>query len=293
MNLKSEGEMKAAESDPVAIGLAVGTAAGEDASRKSAMLKKVAIGLAVGTAAGTAAVALAPLALGAAGFGAGGVVAGSIAASVQSVVYGGATCGVFSLLQSAGAAGIGALASGAIVGAGAATGVVAGAAAGAADGAAAGAADCADGSNGEKAETGERGPYDGLDVQQLTSIIVRRTGELPNAECVSSLKDILDHRDREEERRRNHLPIASPPLQPASPPLQPAGLQLLQAMPDGQQTLNGQRGPYDGLEVQQLKAIIARRTGEVPNGDNVNELIAVLDQLDQEEERRRNIPQDQ
>ncbi|KAI0674020.1 hypothetical protein C8Q78DRAFT_1076964 [Trametes maxima] len=37
------------------------------------------------------------------GFTSAGVAAGSIAAGVQSAVYGGATCGVFSLLQSAGA----------------------------------------------------------------------------------------------------------------------------------------------------------------------------------------------
>ena len=35
-----------------------------------------------------------------------GVAAGSIAATVQSAIYGGATTGVFSALQSAGAAGI-------------------------------------------------------------------------------------------------------------------------------------------------------------------------------------------
>ena len=62
------------------------------------------IGVGVGAVAGVAA---APFVLSAAGFTAGGVAAGSIAASVQSVVYGGATCGVFSALQSAGAAGLG------------------------------------------------------------------------------------------------------------------------------------------------------------------------------------------
>ena len=62
---------------------------------------------AVGLVAGTAAVVGAPLALGAAGFTAGGVAAGSFAASIQSVFYGASTGGVFSVLQSAGAAGIG------------------------------------------------------------------------------------------------------------------------------------------------------------------------------------------
>ena len=62
----------------------------------------------VGLAAGTAAVVAAPLVLSAAGFTAGGVAAGSIAAYIQSVFYGASTGGVFSVLQSAGAAGIGA-----------------------------------------------------------------------------------------------------------------------------------------------------------------------------------------
>ncbi len=73
---------------------------------------------AVGIAAGTAAVVAAPLVLGAVGFTAGGVAAGSIAASVQSAVYGGfvAPGSAFALLQSAGAAGIGAAGNAAIAG---------------------------------------------------------------------------------------------------------------------------------------------------------------------------------
>ena len=47
----------------------------------------------------------APLVLSAAGFGAAGVAAGSAAATIQSAVYGGAATGIFSSLQSAGAAG--------------------------------------------------------------------------------------------------------------------------------------------------------------------------------------------
>ena len=43
----------------------------------------------------------------AAGFGAGGVAAGSLAAKVQAAFYAGGTTGIFSTLQSAGAAGIG------------------------------------------------------------------------------------------------------------------------------------------------------------------------------------------
>ena len=59
---------------------------------------------------GTAAVAAVPFALAAAGFTAGGVAAGSIAAGVQSAVYGGAVASssVFAVLQSIGAAGLGA-----------------------------------------------------------------------------------------------------------------------------------------------------------------------------------------
>jgi len=88
-----------------------------NASGKKALY---AVGCVVGAVAGgTVAVAAAPAVLGAVGFTATGVAAGSIAASVQSVVYGAFTCGVFSALQSAGAAGVGlaTAAGGAVVGA--------------------------------------------------------------------------------------------------------------------------------------------------------------------------------
>ncbi|XP_058942674.2 tauropine dehydrogenase-like [Pocillopora verrucosa] len=71
-------------------------------------------------ATGVAAVVAAPVVLGAAGFTAGGVAAGSMAAVAQSAIYGGFTGGAFSVLQSAGAAGIG-LAGNAAVGATGAT----------------------------------------------------------------------------------------------------------------------------------------------------------------------------
>ncbi|XP_057296489.1 interferon alpha-inducible protein 27-like protein 2B isoform X2 [Hydractinia symbiolongicarpus] len=61
----------------------------------------------VGTGVGVAAVAATPLVLGAVGFTAGGVAAGSIAAAAQSTFYGAATTGVFSVLQSVAAAGLG------------------------------------------------------------------------------------------------------------------------------------------------------------------------------------------
>ena len=48
----------------------------------------------------------APLVLSAVGFGAAGVAWGSAAATIQSAVYGGAATGIFSSLQSAGAAGL-------------------------------------------------------------------------------------------------------------------------------------------------------------------------------------------
>ena len=64
-------------------------------------------GIGVGIGGFIVGIAAAPLVLSAAGFTAGGVAAGSIAASAQSVIYGGATTGIFSLLQSAGAAGLG------------------------------------------------------------------------------------------------------------------------------------------------------------------------------------------
>ena len=57
---------------------------------------------------GATAVVAAPAVLSVVGFTAGGVAAGSVAASIQSVFYGAYTGGVFSVLQSAGAAGIGA-----------------------------------------------------------------------------------------------------------------------------------------------------------------------------------------
>ncbi|PFX11859.1 Tauropine dehydrogenase [Stylophora pistillata] len=71
---------------------------------------------------GVAAVVAAPVVLGAAGFTAGGVAAGSIAAAAQSAIYGGFTGGVFSILQSAGAAGIGLAGNAAIGAAGASIG---------------------------------------------------------------------------------------------------------------------------------------------------------------------------
>lgn len=49
----------------------------------------------------------APVVLSAAGFTTGGVAVGSMAATAQSAIYGAFTGGVFSALQSAGAAGIG------------------------------------------------------------------------------------------------------------------------------------------------------------------------------------------
>ena len=64
----------------------------------------------------------APVVLGAAGFTAGGVAAGSMAAAAQSAIYGGFTGGVFSVLQSAGAAGIGLAGNAAIGAAGASVG---------------------------------------------------------------------------------------------------------------------------------------------------------------------------
>ena len=67
---------------------------------------------------GTAAVVAAPAALSAVGFTAGGVAPGSIAAFIQSVFYGAYTGGVFSVLQSAGAAGISATGNAAIGGIG-------------------------------------------------------------------------------------------------------------------------------------------------------------------------------
>ena len=66
----------------------------------------------------------APVVLSAAGFTAGGVAAGSVAAAAQSAIYGGFTGGVFSVLQSAGAAGIGLAGNAAIAATGATVGGV-------------------------------------------------------------------------------------------------------------------------------------------------------------------------
>ena len=66
--------------------------------------------------------AAAPVVLGVAGFTTGGVAAGSVAAAAQSAIYGGFTGGVFSLLQSAGAAGIGLAGNAAIAATGATVG---------------------------------------------------------------------------------------------------------------------------------------------------------------------------
>ena len=75
---------------------------------------------------GAALVFGAPMALTAAGFTATGVATGSAAAAVQSVVYGGATTGAFSVLQSVGAAGIGAAGNAGIGAVGAVVGAAAG-----------------------------------------------------------------------------------------------------------------------------------------------------------------------
>jgi len=71
---------------------------------------------------GTTVVVAAPFVLTAVGFTTGGVAAGSIAAGIQSVVYGGtvASTSVFAGLQSAGAAGLGSTAAGALFAGGAA-----------------------------------------------------------------------------------------------------------------------------------------------------------------------------
>ncbi|XP_020620840.1 interferon alpha-inducible protein 27-like protein 2A [Orbicella faveolata] len=71
---------------------------------------------------GTLLVAAAPVVLTAAGFTTGGVAAGSIAAGIQSTVYGGAvgSTSLFAVLQSAGAAGLGASAKSALFAGGAA-----------------------------------------------------------------------------------------------------------------------------------------------------------------------------
>ncbi|XP_022800231.1 tauropine dehydrogenase-like [Stylophora pistillata] len=71
---------------------------------------------------GAVAVAAAPVVLGVAGFTTGGVAAGSVAAAAQSAIYGGFTGGFFSLLQSAGAAGIGLAGNAAIAATGATVG---------------------------------------------------------------------------------------------------------------------------------------------------------------------------
>ena len=76
-------------------------------STKPKISKKALCGIGVGVGGAIVGIVAAPLVLSAAGFTAGGVAAGSIAAWAQSVIYGGATTGIFSLLQSAGAAGLG------------------------------------------------------------------------------------------------------------------------------------------------------------------------------------------
>lgn len=63
--------------------------------------------LIIGAAAGGVAIVGAPLLLGGLGFTAGGVAAGSVAAGMQSAAYGGMASGAFSVMQAAGAAGIG------------------------------------------------------------------------------------------------------------------------------------------------------------------------------------------
>jgi Interferon-induced 6-16 family. len=70
-------------------------------------------GTITGVALGAAA---APLMLPVVGFTAGGVAAGSVAAATQSAVYGAYTCGVFSILQSAGTGAAGAVATVAVGG---------------------------------------------------------------------------------------------------------------------------------------------------------------------------------
>eukprot|EP01096_Ripella_sp_DP13-Kostka_P007050 TRINITY_DN2566_c0_g1_i2.p2 TRINITY_DN2566_c0_g1~~TRINITY_DN2566_c0_g1_i2.p2 ORF type:complete len:148 (-),score=33.93 TRINITY_DN2566_c0_g1_i2:80-478(-) len=82
----------------------------------------IAAGAVGGTIVGAVAI---PATLSVIGFGAGGIVAGSIAATAQSIIYGGATCGIFSALTSAGAAGIGGLATAAAAAGGAAVGAAA------------------------------------------------------------------------------------------------------------------------------------------------------------------------
>ena len=75
---------------------------------------------------GVGAVVAAPVALAAAGFGAGGVVGGTAATVVQSTYYGAATSGVFSVLQSVGAVGLGVKGAAAVGAAGAAIGAAIG-----------------------------------------------------------------------------------------------------------------------------------------------------------------------
>jgi len=83
--------------------------------------KKIKIGVFAGAGVIVGACAI-PLALPLIGFTSAGVAAGSIAASIQSVVYGGFTTGLFSLAQSAGAAGVSAAATAGMAAAGGAAG---------------------------------------------------------------------------------------------------------------------------------------------------------------------------
>ena len=83
-------------------------------------------GLVVGGAIGIGAATMAPVALTVVGFSATGVVGGSIAAVVQSSIGSVAAGSTFAVLQSAGAAGISWLTTGAIAGTGAVIGWIAG-----------------------------------------------------------------------------------------------------------------------------------------------------------------------
>ena len=85
------------------------------------------VGLVVGGAVGIGAATIGvPVALTAVGFGAAGVAAGSVAAAVQAGIGNVAAGSTFAVLQSAGAAGISWLTTGAIAGTGAVIGWIAG-----------------------------------------------------------------------------------------------------------------------------------------------------------------------